>query len=715
MLTLRRGPCLAFLPAPCDARLTPVLGACADSIGSGEAAGPPRMSQFRVARILLLVPAIAAASLGCRKAETPVAATSPVVDARPPAVEAADVARTPRADGRTRVIWLGLDGLDWTLLDRLAAEGKMPNWKRLVREGASGRLMSFLPMLSPLLWATACTGVGPEVHRVLDFQEVDPQTGQKVPISGRSRAVPAVWNLASAAGRRVGVVGWWATHPAEEVAGFFVSDRASPILFEKLPIAGVAYPSALETAVVQVVARDGTVTAGELTPFLDLPEAEIAQTLSSGSGMEDPVVALSRILASTRVYQRIARDLYDREHPDLMALYLEGTDEIGHVFAPYAPPRLACVSDEDFRRYSRVVDAYYGVIDRVIGQWMRRAGEDGATLFVNSDHGFKWGTDRSCQRSSLKSATAAFWHRAEGVYAFWGRGVRPAASGGQAQIFDVAPTVLALLGLPSDTRMSGRPIGSAFQALAPTGRRNLFADVAVRRVATSPVTPEQASEYTKKLLALGYLSGSEARPLSPTGGDSPGMTEGAWNNLGLYERDMLQDFARAREAFEKSLALRPDYPSPMFNLAGLYLYNRAFEKSEEWLFRSLEAGHPDPEGTIGRWAAVYRGQGRTAEERRLLERAVKQYPGSERLSRDLALARFRAKDCAGAEAALASVDRQTKDPDTLNAMAMLRACLGHREEAIALFERSLEIKPDQPGVVRSLKMLRGDRAAAPRS
>ena len=119
----------------------------------------------------------------------------------------------------------------------------MPNWKRLSSEGYTAKLRSFAPLISPILWTTAATGVPPDIHRVLDFQEVDPKTGRKVPISGLSRAVPAVWNLASAEGRKVGVVGWWATHPAEEVNGFFISDRASPILFGKLPLAGVAFPA----------------------------------------------------------------------------------------------------------------------------------------------------------------------------------------------------------------------------------------------------------------------------------------------------------------------------------------------------------------------------------------------------------------------------------------------------------------------------------------
>jgi predicted AlkP superfamily phosphohydrolase/phosphomutase len=653
------------------------------------------------------------AILSCRREPEP-AKTSSAAESAPalPAAEAADVARTPRPSGASApVIWLGLDGLDWELLDRLAAAGTMPNWKRIASEGAGGRLSSFVPILSPILWTTAATGVGPDAHRVLDFQEVDPKTGEKVPISGRSRAVPAVWNLASAAGRRVGVVGWWATHPAEEVSGFFVSDHASPILFGKLPLSGAGYPASVDQGIAQVVARDGEVRAEDLVPYLDLPGDEIARALSSDAGMENPIVALARILSATRVYQRIGRDLYDRERPDLMALYLEGTDEVGHVFASYVPPKLPCVSDEDFRRYGHAVDLYYQAIDRILGQWLRRAEEDGAILFVHSDHGFKWGADRPCERSSLNWATAGSWHRIDGVYALWGKGISATSLRGSARLFDVAPTVLALLGLPADIRMTGRTIEAARGRSASLPRKDLFAGVSVRRLAGEAMSPEQASEYTKKLLALGYLSGSEARPLTATGGTSPGLTEGAWNNLGLYERDVLKDRNAARQAFEKSLSLRPDYHSPMFNLAILERDAGQLPGAEDWLFRSLAAGHPDPEGTVEKWAIVYETEARgNAAERRLLDRAVERYPGSERLARDLALARFRGKDCRGADAALARVSPETQDPDTLNVLALTRTCLGRRDEAIALFERSLALRPGQPGVIESLKLLRGEKS-----
>src|SRR5262249_15698275 len=218
-----------------------------------------------------------------------------------------DVAsRTPRpSSGRAPVIWIGLDGVDFELVDRLAAEGRMPNWKRMVAEGWSARLRSFSPVLSPVVWTTVATGVAPDVHRVLDFQEANPATGQKEPISGLSRAVPAIWNLASASGATVGVVGWWATHPAEEGNGFFVTDHASPIVCEGVAGAGVAYPQALAPGVEQVVGRDGRVSDADLAPYVGLSPAEITSERAKGGGLTNPLVALASIIGATRVQQRI--------------------------------------------------------------------------------------------------------------------------------------------------------------------------------------------------------------------------------------------------------------------------------------------------------------------------------------------------------------------------------------------------------------------------
>ncbi len=306
----------------------------------------------------------------------------------------------------------------------------MPNWKRLAAEGIHGADSRASCRFSrrPLDDRRDRRRAGPSTASSISRRS-DPKTGRKVPVSGHSRAVPAVWNLASAAGRKVGVVGWWATHPAEEVNGLLRFRPRQPAALRETCRAP-ASPSRRARG----RRRAGRRARRRASPTRSSrgsstsPPGEIAKARASGAGMENPIVALARILAATRVYHRIARDLYDRNRPDLMALYLQGTDEIAHVFAPYT------AAAPGVRRRKRTSGATTGrcrcttrVVDKILGQWMRRAQEDGATLVVHSDHGFKWGADRPCERSSQNWNTAAYWHRLDGVFAAWGARVSPAS------------------------------------------------------------------------------------------------------------------------------------------------------------------------------------------------------------------------------------------------------------------------------------------------
>src|ERR1035441_7623864 len=53
-----------------------------------------------------------------------------------------------------RIVFLGLDGLDPRLTERLMAEGKLPNLARLAAEGSYTRLRTTFPALSPGAWST---------------------------------------------------------------------------------------------------------------------------------------------------------------------------------------------------------------------------------------------------------------------------------------------------------------------------------------------------------------------------------------------------------------------------------------------------------------------------------------------------------------------------------------------------------------------------------
>ncbi len=367
---------------------------------------------------------------------------------------------------------------------------------------------------------------------------------------------------------------------------------------------------------------------------------------------------------------------------------------------------MACVAEDDFTRFHRAVDEYYALLDRMLGQWMRRAEEDGATLVVNSDHGFKWGSDRPCERSSLNPSTAAFWHRLDGVFAAWGPRVRGGQPRGSATVYDIAPTIAALLGLPVDRAVRGGVIRGAFPDVPAPTKKDVFGTVDVRRVQAETMSDKDASDYAERLRNLGYLSGSEPAKLAPSGGERPGLTEGGWNNLGVYLRENGKDLGSAEKAFRKALELRPGYASPQFNLAVLCRTRGQDREALDWLFQSLAAGHADPEGTVLQWFGEYKDRRKEGPAREVLERGARAYPANEVIGRELGILRFQGKDCPGALEAVARFEPTSRDPDTINALALFQTCMGRPGEAMALFEKSLQLKPGQPGVIQSLNLLK---------
>ena len=114
-----------------------------------------------------------------------------------------------------------------------------------------------------------------------------------------------------------------------------------------------------------------------------------------------------------------------------------------------------------------------------------------------------------------------------------------------------------------------------------------------------------------------------------------------------------------------------------------------------------------------RWAVEYEEQGRSARSIEVLERGAAAYPTDEGIARELGIARFKAKDCPGALQAVERFQASSTDPNTVNAVALFETCLGRRDEALALFDRSLKLNPNQPGVQHSIDLLRKAPAPGP--
>ncbi len=75
-----------------------------------------------------------------------------------------------------RLVILGLDGLEPSLVDRFMGEGKLPNLAKLKETGGFSLLGTVLPPLSPVAWSTFLTGTNPGKHNVYDFLNSDRRT-----------------------------------------------------------------------------------------------------------------------------------------------------------------------------------------------------------------------------------------------------------------------------------------------------------------------------------------------------------------------------------------------------------------------------------------------------------------------------------------------------------------------------------------------------------
>jgi Flp pilus assembly protein TadD len=411
------------------------------------------------------------------------------------------------------------------------------------------------------------------------------------------------------------------------------------------------------------------------------------------------------MLIEAEVYGDLSLQWITERHPDLAVVYFQSTDTIGHVFAPYAPPRQAAVSLQDYEKYSAVPERFFHALDERIGRYHDVAVANGAVLMIASDHGFFWDEGRPTNLSSVATASAAKWHAPQGMYLLWGPGV-PVNSGHAAQgsVQQVAATLLALLGLPPGRDVNGDPLEGAVAVKAPR------ADYAgpyrpAAALAATDRRPAGDREAVENLKSLGYISGSEST-VAPPGSLGTTRTAGSYNNEGVIQKER-RKFPQAIEAFETALKIEPSLASAQWNLSDvLYAMGQNLDRADDLLIGAFGGGMPDGgKYVIGR-AIAYQRNGDAARSLKLMDAAVAAN------GRDPELLLFRGRyrteqhDCRGAAA---DFDRATALSPTsaaaYSATALARLCLGDRAGARRAFERALQLDPAQPKIREYLSSL----------
>jgi len=616
----------------------------------------------------------------------------------------------PARDVHPRIVVIGWDGADWEMVRDLIDRGRMPHLARLLEEGISGRLRTYEPMLSPLIWTSIATGKEPPAHGVLDFLTVDESTGTIVPVTSNKRRTKALWNILGDHGLRSGFVGWLVTFPAEKVSGYIVSERVSILSFaqhkaiETSPPEGKTYPQHLYQEIEHLIVQPGEISDETVRERFDLealPE-------------EEKLTQLRGTLAQTETFRRITLQLLERRDVDLFATYFEAIDAISHLFIRYAPPLMPDTSEEELRRYGQIVERMYAYLDEVLGEIVEQL-PNGTTIYVVSDHGFKMGDERIVfEDSSMKNQYAADWHRDNGILVVHGPGVRSGQAMDDAHVYDITPTILAQLGIPSGRDMPGRAL---LEIWKPDDAPGVPERVETHDAGGWPEASDDTEfsssaddeKLKQKLQALGYVEAGRAavhsneytnlanyfahREAYPralqavrTALDANPKNSNAWKTLGDIQIRLGQ-YAEAIHALTQVTALRRDTIEVHRTLAGLYEQTGEHTRAIE-ILEPLAERYPRDPRIPARLGTLYARDGEYDEACRQYERSLSLYPRQDRVRYELLAARALSGH---GEEALRSLEEEPPGETIDFALELGKVFfqLGEESRAAAAFELSI--------------------------
>lgn len=112
-----------------------------------------------------------------------------------------------------RVIVLGWDGATWSLLDRLLADGKLPNLKRLTDRSVHSTMVSAHPPVTAPAWVSMATGVNPGRHGCFDFNKSDGTLDKLRPLQAWDIAEKTFYEVLEERGRKVVLINLPVTYP----------------------------------------------------------------------------------------------------------------------------------------------------------------------------------------------------------------------------------------------------------------------------------------------------------------------------------------------------------------------------------------------------------------------------------------------------------------------------------------------------------------------
>ena len=401
-------------------------------------------------------------------------------------------------DEARKLVVIGIDSADWALLDPMMEEGRLPNIRKFMAESSYGRMKTFYPLeKSPLLWASICTGVKPEVHGVNNFVRGSDQK----PVRGSAWYAPALWDILGAANLSTSITGMWTTYPARPINGVMVSDYLPYGHGRDKPLANLVYPDSLSEIVVKLRVDPMSLTADDLSRFIAPDKlAELEEKFPRD------VRKLRDVYAADLGYLAVSRMLAKTQEFDLFFFYLRGPDMISHHFFKFykAGSARRAINEEQNAAFSEIVENYYDWSDEVVGEVLGWFPPERQTVIL-SDLGF-YGQRRGGNKGTEE-------HSEWGIFLVRSPLYKAGEKFGHLNLLDICPTFLSLMGLPPAKDMPGVIMADGLTA---DGLKRVEKMESQRVDSYFPLRPADGpagerdpavdEEIRKQLRSLGYIN-----------------------------------------------------------------------------------------------------------------------------------------------------------------------------------------------------------------
>jgi predicted AlkP superfamily phosphohydrolase/phosphomutase len=263
-----------------------------------------------------------------------------------------------------RVLFIGLDGATFDLLDPLIGKGIMPRLKAFGESGVRGLLETSIPPITPTAWVSWMTGKNPGKHGVFEFllRRKGSNGMPDMPVSSRSRDGLAIWDVIAREGKQSIVTNVPCTYPPGLDNGLMISDFLTPKGRRDF-----AHP---DTLLGEIESRFG--------PY------ELYITEVYAPGKVDRI--LDQLFVELEYKTRVNRYLMNEYGWDLFATHYWGTDRFQHELWHLVDESHPLFDKKEHSQNIGRIHEYWNAVDSTVGTLADEAGD--ATVYLGSDHGF---------------------------------------------------------------------------------------------------------------------------------------------------------------------------------------------------------------------------------------------------------------------------------------------------------------------------------------